>query len=598
MNSKILITAGGVLSLMPGGVFAAQPKPNILLIVSDDQGYADYSRRRPDVRTPNLDALARQSMVFERFYVEPASAPTRASLLTGRCFIKTGVTAVHWGLDYISQQETLLPQVMKRAGYKTALIGKWHSGKGPGYLPRDRGFDHVVSATMHEHLDSDMCWNDTPAVLRGTSCYPVQEKKGWTLERMAEKAADYFAHAKEDGKPFFMQLAYVAPHAPWISDKQIVGRYLREGQSHSYAALNGLVEHLDRSIGEVLAALDKASLADNTIVIFFSDNGYIHSGPGAALTDGEIALRNPDSLRGTKGTVHEGGILSPMLVRWPGVVAAGSNRQLTHVTDILPTLAAIAGVNISSMKNLDGRSFRNNMTRGRYGSGDRVVVSSFLRIPSDDTRFRAEQGQDMDLVRKGINYDAANLYARNDRFKLVKFPDRGYALYDMENDMGETTDVSEQFPRQKLALEKAMKEWFADVMKQPHSYAKPTYYFGRHPYTVIYFNGAWRFTGDMKGVGQWAHSISATTSGSAAVWKISVARAGKYRVRLEATTGPAGVKAVLKGAISQAEGAIGKGKVHEMGTMELSTGDRELSFTLLGDNLAGTELWNIVLEEV
>jgi len=582
---------------------AAQDKPNILLIISDDQGYADYSRRCPqNVRTPNIDKLAEQSMVFRQFHVETASAPTRASLLTGKIFIRTGVTSVHWGMDYINQEETLLPQVMKKAGYNTALIGKWHSGKGPGYLPQDRGFDYVQSATMHEHLDSDMCFNDAPTVLRGKSpYYVVKDKKGWTLDRMADEAAAYFDLIAKSDKPFFLQLAYVAPHAPWIADKTLIDSYLAQGQSLAFASLNGLVEQLDGSIAKVLQSLDNAGLSKNTIVIFFSDNGYVHSGPNLTLSETDIKLRNPDNIRGTKGDIYEGGILSPMLVRWPGVVEPGANDRLTHVTDILPTFAEIGGLKKSDLPpHLDGESFLNCLKNNDYKPDDRIVVSSLMRIPGNGN-YTLKPGQDMDKVLRNVSYATAGLYARNDRFKLVKDPKSGLALYDMKSDPRETTDVSAKFPAERAKLETAMKRWFDDMLKNDKfAYNKPLFHIGKFSNTVIYFNGAWNITGDLAGVGQWSHCLSATKAGSSALWKVTVDKAGKYRAWLEATV-KSPVKVEFGGGSSFIRTTLQAGKLFDLGNIDIASGLKELKFTILGDENGGDvpipELWNIVFME-
>lgn len=570
-------------------------RPNVIIIVSDDQGYADYSYMCPErVSTPNIDRLRSESMFFNRFYVEPASAPTRAAMLTGRSFVKTGVTSVHWGFDYVNQEETLISQVMKEAGYETALIGKWHSGKGPGYLPMDRGFDYVVSATMHTHLDSDMCWNDTPKLLAGCSPYYIQkEKKGWTVDRLADEAVKYIQ--EEHDKPFFMMLTYVAPHAPWVSDKRLVDKYIKKGQNIHFAALNALVEQMDASIGKVLSAVDNSDYKDNTIVIFFSDNGYVHNEPGYSLSADEIRLRNPFRLRGTKGSVYEGGILSPMCVRWPGIVIPGTNDRLSHVTDLLPTVAEIGGLKECHTANaIDGISFYKDLI-GEESTGDgRVICSSFLKIPSLDKNSMNGKGQDMDNVRKNISYDTAVLYARNDRFKLVKEADM-YSMYDMDNDRTETKDVSSLYPEERESLEKTMKNYFTSVVNEKHSYNKPLYYPGRYDNTVIYFNGAYRLRGSCHGVGQWSHCLTACQAGDSVEWRIKVDESADYDVWLEATV-DSDVKIKLETEESCLDTIIKKGKLHNLGKIHIGNSAEKLLFSLCEDKEI-SELWNIILKK-
>lgn len=603
-NSDYLFQFAGMMVTLPliGFAIDAQAakrvkQPNIIMIISDDQGYADYSYRCPDhISTPNIDKLKSESMFFNNFYVEPASAPTRASLLTGRSFVKTGVTSVHWGFDYINQEETLISEVMKNAGYETAIIGKWHSGKGPGYLPMDRGFDHVVSATMHTHLNSDMCWNDTPALLGGKSPYYVQkEKKGWTVDRMADAAIDYI-DTRNGEKPFFMMLTYVAPHGPWIADPNLVEKYKKMGQTSGFANLNALIEQMDGSIGRVLEALDESKFSDNTIVIFFSDNGYIHTEPRIPLTEKEIAMRNPDGLRGTKGTIFEGGVLSPMIFRWRGVVEPGTNDRLSHVTDMLPTLSEIAGVkHLHTAFKLDGISFFPDLLGKKKTGKNRVIFSSFLRIPSTDYNSMAKEGQNIDSVRAHITYDEASIYARNERFKLVK-QENNFWLYDMAASPCEKEDVSAEYPKVKKKLQKEMRAYYEDVITQMYSYNKPMYYPGKYQYTVIYFNGAGILTGDFKGVGPWAHCLSASVENASATWRISVAKDSEYEVWLEAKT-LQDTKVKLSSESNELETNITKGELHCMGRMKLSANDNKLEFRLR-EGKEVPELWNIILKKI
>ena len=581
-------------------------KPNVLLIVSDDQGYADFSRNGTgQVDTPHLDRLAAESRVFDRFYVEPACAPTRASLLTGRSFLRTGVWNVHFGGDCIGLGETLLPQILKGAGYQTALIGKWHSGTTPGYLPHQRGFDFALPVTMHQHVNNGFTINDAPLHLARIYPYEAQTYDGWTADHMADEAVRYLEAHRE--KPFFLQLAYVAPHSPWEAPPPLIQKYVKRGQSERFAALNGLIEHLDASIGRVLAGLERLGLTENTIVLFQSDNGFIHKNEGrlkGELTPAEIAQRNPDGLRGTKGTIYEGGIRSPLFVRWPARIQPGTTQWLAHVTDILPTLAEVAGVPAAQLPaRLDGLSFlpalldaRKPQPPGRIIFGSRLEVPARGRMP--DPPLAA--GRDLAAERERLDYAVANLYARDDRFKLIKEGAKVLALYDLIADPKEKNNVGADFPQDVRRLETALRAWFDDVLKNETPYTSPTYLIGHEPAGVLHFNGAWKLTGDMQGTSKEGHSLSATLSGSSVEWHVKVEKPGTYSVWLQADTQKPGRVVALSAGDSKLEAKLPKGKVHQLGSLIIPAGLKTLTFTLQsagpGAKPGITNLWNITLE--
>lgn len=585
---------------------APTQKPNILLIVSDDQGYADFSRNGTgQVDTPHLDRLAAESRVFDRFYVEPACAPTRASLLTGRSFIRTGVWNVHFGGDYIGLEETLLPQILKGTGYQTALIGKWHSGKTPGYLPHQRGFDFALPVTMHKHVDNDFTINDAPLQLARIYPYEAQTYHGWTADHMADEAVRYLEAHRTN--PFFLQLAYVSPHSPWDAPPQLIQKYLGRGQNERFAALNGLIEHLDASIGRVLAGLERLGLSENTIVLFLSDNGFVHKNEGrlkGELTPAEIAQRNPLGLRGTKGTIYEGGIRSPLFVRWPARIQPGTTQWLAHVTDILPTLAEVAGMPAAQLPaRLDGRSFLPALLDVRKSQPPaRVIFGSRLEVPARDRTPDPPlaTGRDLAAEHERLDYAVANLYARDDRFKLIKEGAKVLALYDLIADPKEKTNVAADFPQDVRRLETALRAWFDDVLKNETPYTSPTFVVGREPGTVLHFNGAWKLTGDMQGADQWAHSLSATRTGAAVEWHVKVEKPGLYNAWLQADVeGPRRVVALTAGE-TKLEAKLVRGKLHELGRLPIPAGLQTLTFTLqdpvTGPQPGITKLWNIVLE--
>ena len=331
---------------------AAQPtKPNVLVILADDLGYGDLtSYGAPDLRSPNIDGLVGQGMRFENFYANcPVCSPTRAALLTGRYQELVGVPGVirthaenSWG--YLSQQAVLLPSVLKPAGYHSAIIGKWHLGLESPNTPLDRGFDH-----FHGFLGDMM--DDYYNHRRHGINYMYHDRMeidpdGHATELFTKWACDYL-RSRDKQQPFFLYLAYNAPHTPiqppeeWL--KKVTDR--EPNIDPKRAKLVALIEHLDEGVGKVLQTLEQTGHAENTLVIFTSDNG------------GQLEVgANNGPLRDGKQSVYEGGLKVPTACVWPGVIKAGSQTaQRAMSMDVFATVCEAAGVSIEH--EIDGVSF-------------------------------------------------------------------------------------------------------------------------------------------------------------------------------------------------------------------------------------------------
>lgn len=328
------------------------PPPNIIIILADDLGRADYSAfGTKDIRTPHIDRLMREGADFRNFYANsPVCSPTRASLLSGRYPDRAGVPGVirdeednSWG--HLAPC-TLLPQALRPAGYHSALIGKWHLGLEAPNLPNERGFD-LFQGFLGDMMDD--YWTHRRHghnfMRRNTE---VVDPSGHATDIFTGWACDYVEERARAGGPFCLYLAYNAPHDPVQPPPEWLDKVrLREpGISETRAKMVALIEHLDDGIGRVLATLDRLGLADNTIVIFNSDNGGV-------LRFGA----NNGPWRSEKTHTYEGGLRVPAAVRWPGGgVAAGRKiDRLTLTMDILPTLCAAAGV--PAPAGIDGVSF-------------------------------------------------------------------------------------------------------------------------------------------------------------------------------------------------------------------------------------------------
>ncbi|MBI2513223.1 MAG: sulfatase-like hydrolase/transferase [Opitutae bacterium] len=590
---------------------SAPARPNFLIILSDDQGYDDLSSHgNRFAETPRLDRLAAQSREFTQFYVEPACAPTRASLLTGRSFVRTGVWSVHFGGDYLPLEETTFAERLRDAGYATACIGKWHNGKIPGYLPGDRGFQTVTIADLYIHQNNGFHISNAPKVLADVAPYADRTRSGDTADRLADDAIAFLRENKD--RPFCLYLPHIAVHSPWEAPPELIEKYRKKGCSERLAALYALLEQMDHAIGRVLDELDTLQLAQNTVVLFFSDNGAVHTTVGThagRLTPADIAVRNVSQLRGAKASIFEGGIRSPLMVRWPGKISPRKTDVIAHVTDVFPTLIDLAGAPPppTGAKRLDGISLK-PLLLDAGTLPERTLFGSELNIPAP-TRMKSAPGQtkaspvreglDLEADRAAANYGNAHLYARTQRFKLVK---RGAKreLFDMAADPAEKTDVSVQFPAEAAALGASLKHWYEDILAHDRPYQAPLHLIGRPgaPGAVMHFNCARQLTGDFVGNGEWAHSLQASKSGSTATFAVRVVTPGRYRVVLEATVKANGFRGALTCGDRTTSAVLAPGEVHELGTIDVPANASEAVFTLEQNghaDTAGVEFWNIVL---
>ncbi len=350
------VTGLGAASLvMPSWSLAGQKRPggrcNIVLILVDDLGYGDLSSYgAKDLKTPNTDRLITTGMRFDNFYANcPVCSPTRASLLTGRYPDLVGVPGVirthltnNWG--YLAPQAVLLPVLLKRASYHTAIVGKWHLGLESPNRPNERGFDHFHGflGDMMDDYYTHLRHGYNYMRLNGERIYP----KGHATELFTQWSIEYI-HKRAKGKqPFFLYLAYNAPHTPIQPPTDWFERVKRreKGISEERAKLVALIEHLDEGIGRVMAALKESGVGENTLVIFTSDNG------------GQLRVgANNAALRGGKQDMYEGGIRVPMCAVWPGRIKPGSHSDCIALTmDLFPIICHAAGADFTHK--IDGRS--------------------------------------------------------------------------------------------------------------------------------------------------------------------------------------------------------------------------------------------------
>lgn len=410
-------------------------RPNVLVILTDDQGWGDLSLHgNPNLSTPNIDSLARDGAQLKNFYVCAVCSPTRAEFLTGRYHTRMGVFSTSRGGERFDLDERTIGDVFQSAGYATAAFGKWHSGMQPPYHPNARGFDEFYG------FCSGHWGNYFSPMLEHNG--EIVTGDGFLVNDLTDHAIEFVKQDREE--PFFVYLPLNTPHSPmqvpdedWapFQNKDIVpdparANSQREDVVHTRAAL-ALCENIDDNVGRILESLQANDLADNTIVVYFCDNG-----PNGSRFNG--------GLRGRKGSVYEGGLRSPCIVRWPGKIDAGTELEgISGAIDLLPTLASLAGISIGRTAGpLDGVSQANRL---RYANS------------------RSEPLPDRD-IKTAWN---GRLSIRSQDFRY--HPDG--TLYEIAKDRGEQNDVSNTYPEVAQKLDRKLRNWVEETQpkKSNHS---------------------------------------------------------------------------------------------------------------------------------
>lgn len=441
--ATIALVCGVLFALAAGSRFGraedvsaeAAKNPNLIVILADDLGYADVSCfGSRHLRTPNVDRLAKEGMKLTRFYANCCvCSPTRASLLTGKYPELVGVPGVirthaenSWGK--LSLDPVLLPAALKSAGYRTAIVGKWHLGLEAPDRPIDRGFDEFrgfLGDMMDDYYDYRR--HGINYMRRGEKEIDPQ---GHATDLFADWACEYLEERAKEEAPFFLYLAFNAPHTPiqppddWLAKVRARDTSMTEKR----AKLVALIEHMDAGVGRVLDRLDSLGLSDDTILVFTSDNGG-DVGPGA----------NNAPWRAGKGTMYEGGLLVPAVVRWPGRIEPGSeSTQACATMDLFPTLCEAAGVAVGP--EIDGRSILS------------LLTGEASELPPRDLFFiRREGGGEFG----GLESRALRRWP----YKLVQNrPFEPYQLFDLSADPAESKNLAAEMPGKVRELASALSQ--------------------------------------------------------------------------------------------------------------------------------------------
>ncbi len=450
--------------------------PNIVFILADDMGYGDFGRFNNRISaTPTLDQLTDESLCFTQQYTaSPVCNPSRAALLTGRYPHRTGsIDTLEWhGLERLALREVTLADVLQHAGYTTGHVGKWHLGAfDPRYAPTERGFDETVCfrGGMHDYYDWRIEYNNQP-----------QHGDGRYLTDVWSQEAVNFIDRHANHGPFYLSLNYNAPHTPLQAPEVLVKPYLDAGFNKGVAHIYAMIEQMDNGIAQVLGALDRHGIRENTIVVFTSDNGPQFSG------EGEWALNRFNcNFNGCKGTTYEGGIRVPLLLRYPAMGLGGGTTfdRMTHFTDWFTTLIAMAGVEAQSLlgdRTIDGV----NLLPTLQGEGNTICDRRFWQWNRYTPLIECNAGMrdgEWKLVRpqireamdvpdiKWLDVSMYNYEYFLEHPIFTEDPPRNVPapppaeLYNLKDDPGEKVNLAEQHPDIAARMLNDLETWFEEV---------------------------------------------------------------------------------------------------------------------------------------
>ncbi|MEX0324292.1 MAG: arylsulfatase [Puniceicoccaceae bacterium] len=471
----------------------AAKKPNVIIFLTDDQGWGDLSMNgNTNLSTPHIDKLGEQGASFQNFYVCAVCSPTRAELLTGRYNFRSGIYDTGGGGERMDVDETTIADVFKRAGYATAAYGKWHNGMQYPYHPNARGFDDFYGFCSGH-------WGNYFSPMLEHNGRIVQGN-GFCVDDFTDRGIAFMEKNKD--KPFLLYIPYNTPHTPFqapernwekFKDKEIkllLGNK-KENIQETRAAL-AMCENIDENVGRVVAKTRELGIEDNTIILFFTDNG-----PARPRWNGE--------LRDRKGSTNEGGTRSPLVMKWPKGIAAGKQiERVVSVTDLLPTLSEMCGIPYETNKPLDGISVKETITGNQKSWPDRYIFSNWK----------------------------AKMTVRSQKYRLTQDNE----LHDIENDRFQKVDLSDKLPEMKQAMMKVKADYAQQIKDELPPVDERPFFLG-HPalkYTQIPARDGTE-NGNIKRSNRWPNCSFFTNwidVNDSITWEVNVPESGKFKVQL------------------------------------------------------------------
>ncbi|WP_161889508.1 arylsulfatase [Pontibacter russatus] len=487
LHASMLVLSGSSQGVAQG----KEPKPNVLIILTDDQGWGDLgSHGNKLLETPHLDGLAKISTELERFYVSPVCAPSRASLLTGRYNLRTGTSWVTHRKEVMRSREVTIAELLGSHNYRTGYYGKWHNGQQYPTDPIGQGFERFFGF-KEGHLNN---YFNTSL----TSGFQEVETSGYVPDLLADSAISFIR--KE--APFFCYLAFNTPHSPFQVPEAYFRKYKAKGLDDRNAAVYAMVENIDMNVGRVLRALRESGKEEETILIFLSDNG-----PNGRRYNG--------GLKGIKGYVDEGGVRVPFFIRYPagGIESGRVSRQFGAHIDILPTIAELTGIKVPDSLQIDGRSLLP------------IIKGKGVAYPG-----RAFYTHHVDR-----EFDAIPGAVRTHQYLLTLMPE-DTSFYDLLKDPSQEHDLADRHPELVREYIRKYRAWFGEVTGM--GVEPPLVQLGDSPAPLTWLpapEASIYGRVDFKGGEGWANDWLVNWIGPAdsAVWEVVAKRPGQYRVSVQ-----------------------------------------------------------------
>ena len=555
---KLLIAS----SFLWGSLQAKVSPPNVVLIITDDQGYGDISAHgNPILKTPAIDALYAESLRLTNYHVTPTCAPTRGALMSGHYTNRAGPWHTIMGRSMLFQGEATLGEVFAESGYRTGMFGKWHLGDNYPYRPEDRGFQEVVrhggggvgqtpDFWDNSYFDDTYWHNGVP-----------EKYKGYCTDVFFDTAKDFIEDSVRQEKPFFAYICTNAPHSPFHVEDKYWKPYTGKGLSDQEAIFFGMIANADENVGELRDFLDAKGLTENTIFIFTTDNG---------TASGEKVFNS--GMRGKKGSQYEGGHRVPLFMHWPkgGLDKGRDIGELSAHIDMLPTFIDLCGLKAPLDYAFDGRSIAPLIFQTPTPWPDRTIITDSQRVLDP------------------IKWKTSSVMTQ--RWRLID----GEELYDMDSDPGQTTDVAAKHPEVKELLRSEYDAWWESL--QPafakfstitlgHPADNPTQ-LTAHDWLTTQNNVPWHQS--FIRAGKLGHGV-------AGKWAVNISETGKYKLTLRrwpretrvdsAASIPAGKP--VPGLVAFRETP---GKALKFKAASVKVGDKTMEKTFSGGNGATFEM--------
>jgi len=504
MHKSLIIQLAIVAGIIATATLSlAAEKPNVIIVITDDQGYGDVGfTGNPIIKTPNIDKLRTQGTLLNNFHVDPTCAPTRSALMAGRYSNRVGVWHTVQGRSLLRRREVTMADVFSQNGYATAMFGKWHLGDSYPYRPEDRGFQHTVYHEAGGVGQAPDYWGndyfDDTYIVNGEH----KQFKGYCTDIWFDEGIKFIKANKE--KPFFAYISTNAPHSPYYCPEEYVQAY--QGKPNVLVPeFYGMITNIDDNMAKLMKTLEEEGLVDNTILVFMSDNGTAAGVPWEGKVTGKGTGGYGGGMRGKKGSEYEGGHRVPFIIRWPnGEIEAGKSvENLTAHIDILPTFIELCDLKAPEIK-FDGSNIRDLLYSDGKEWKDRTLVVESQRVV-DPIKWR-------------------KCSVMTDDWRLVN----GKELYEIKKDPKQAKDIATQHPEVVARLRAAYDKFWDDV-SQEHDMTSYLVIGSERSPLVTFSSHDWL----LETLPPWHQNhIKQGAVAKVSHWAVSVERDGDYEISL------------------------------------------------------------------